>query len=40
LQNLDAATHELLAVAVDDAGNSSAESITFTVIEKESKTGL
>ena len=34
LQNLDAATHELLAVAVDDAGNSSAESITFTIIEK------
>ena len=40
LQNLDAATHELLAVAVDDAGNSSAESITFTIIEKENKTGL
>jgi len=32
LQNLDAGTHELLAVATDNAGNSSAKTITITVI--------
>ena len=35
LQNLDAGTHELLAVATDNAGNSSAETITITVIESD-----
>ena len=35
LQNLDAATHELLAVAVDNDGNSTAESITITIMESD-----
>ena len=35
LQNLDAGTHELLAVATDNAGNSSAETITITVLESD-----